>query len=197
MIVDIGNCLWKSNFGTFWHLPMSLYNMLNFFKNFTKQVFLPIYSSNTAPNASEFVHMSHISWAHMWDSKGRGNTDTPTGFVPLIIGILMSPYHMLKLVRIIGQLINGITWTHMIWTSMNWFGKVSWACVYHHGSEKISFFIYYIYLNSSVIQIYVMYCLCVFWYHVGWNNASSFYMSQTILGWSKLFVPDQKMIFIQ
>ena len=108
--------------------------------NLYKKV-LPIYSSNTAPNASEFIHMSHISWAHMWDSKGCGNTDTPTSFVPLIIGILMSPYHMLKLVRIIGQLINGITWTHMIWTSEYWFGKVSWACVYHHGSEKNSFFI--------------------------------------------------------
>jgi hypothetical protein len=127
----------------------------------------------------------------MWDSKGRGNTDTPTSFVPLIIGILMSPYHILKLIRIIGKLINSITWTHMVWTSEYWFGKVSWACVYHHGSEKVSFFIYYrhvgtpqiladqkapprfldfatclyyIYLNSSVNQMYVMYSgLNSFW----------------------------------
>ena len=32
-----------------------------------------------------------------------------------------------------------------------------------------------------------------------WNllesNASSFYMSQTVLGWSKFFVPDQKFIY--
>ena len=56
----------------------------------------------------------------------------------------------------------------------------------HYRAEILTIFGSYFVRNNDFINSY-------------WNlltfNASSFYRSQNILGWSKLFVPDQKLIF--